>query len=136
VAGWCVKRIFLAELRGDEAWKYVGSANTGHPGSITTTHANNALQTYQRMGTLIKQSEVGLALDQDMINRTLYSTSTWCCTSPSASCAKCFTIPCLPKSKCVDGKPRPAGLFALRGKPNPVPQVDRPNLPLLQQSLY
>ena len=67
-------RIFLAELRGDEAWEYVGSANTGHPGSITTTHANNALQTYQRVGTLIKQSEVGRVLDQDMINRTLYGT--------------------------------------------------------------
>lgn len=67
-------RIFLAELRGDEAWEYVGSANTGHPGSITTTHANNALQTYQRVGTLIKQSEVGRVLDMDMINRTLYST--------------------------------------------------------------
>lgn len=67
-------RIFLAELRGDEAWEYVGSANTGHPGSVTTTHANNALQTYQRVGTLIKQSEVGRVLDMDMINRTLYST--------------------------------------------------------------
>ena len=67
-------RIFLAELRGDEAWEYVGSANTGHPGSITTTHANNALQTFQRAGTLIKQSEVGRVLDMDMINRTLYST--------------------------------------------------------------
>lgn len=67
-------RIFLAELRGDEAWEYVGSTNTGHPGSITTTHANNAIQTFQRVGTLIKQSEVGRLLDMEMINRTLYST--------------------------------------------------------------
>lgn len=67
-------RIFLAELRGDEAWEYIGSANTGHPGSITTTHANNALQTYQRVGTLIKQSDVGRTLDMEMINRTLYTT--------------------------------------------------------------
>lgn len=67
-------RIFLAELRGDEAWEYVGSANTGHPGSITTTHANNAIQTFQRVGTLIKQSEVGREMAMDMINRTIYST--------------------------------------------------------------
>lgn len=67
-------RIFLAELRGDEAWEYLGSANTGHPGSITTIHANNAIQTYQRAGTLIKQSEVGRTLDMELINRTLYST--------------------------------------------------------------
>ncbi|MBN0024128.1 Flp pilus assembly complex ATPase component TadA, partial [Pseudomonas aeruginosa] len=67
-------RIFLAELRGDEAWEYLGSLNTAHPGSITTTHANNAIQTFQRVGTLIKQSEVGRVLDLDMINRTLFST--------------------------------------------------------------
>ena len=67
-------RIFLAELRGDEAWEYLGSLNTAHPGSITTTHANNAIQTFQRIATLIKQSEVGRMLDWDMINRTLYTT--------------------------------------------------------------
>lgn len=67
-------RIFLAELRGDEAWEYLGSLNTAHPGSITTTHANNAIQTYQRVSTLVKQSTVGQALDLDMINRTIYST--------------------------------------------------------------
>ena len=67
-------RIFLAELRGDEAWEYVGSANTGHPGSITTTHANNALHTFRRVATLIKKSEVGRVLDMEMINSTLYST--------------------------------------------------------------
>lgn len=67
-------RIILAELRGDEAWEYLGSLNTAHPGSISTTHANNATQTFQRVGTLIKQSDVGRALDYDMINRTLFST--------------------------------------------------------------
>lgn len=67
-------RIFLAELRGDEAWEYLGSLNTAHPGSITTTHANDAIQTFQRVATLIKQSEVGRVLDWDMIKRTLYTT--------------------------------------------------------------
>jgi len=47
-------RILLAELRGDEAWDYVNSLNTGHPGSITTTHANNAIQTYERVASLVK----------------------------------------------------------------------------------
>lgn len=67
-------RIFLAELRGDEAWEYLGSLNTAHPGSITTTHANSATQTFQRIATLVKQSEVGRMLDWEMINRTLYTT--------------------------------------------------------------
>ena len=67
-------RIFLAELRGNEAWEYLNSLNTGHPGSITTTHANNALQTFERIATLIKKSEVGRQLDIEMIKLVLYTT--------------------------------------------------------------
>lgn len=67
-------RIFLAELRGNEAWEYLNSLNTGHPGSITTTHANNALQTFERVATLIKKSEVGRQLDMEMIKMVLYTT--------------------------------------------------------------
>lgn len=67
-------RIFLAELRGDEAWEYVNSLNTGHPGSITTTHANNALQTFERIGTLIKKSEIGRGIDVEVIRRLLHTT--------------------------------------------------------------
>ena len=38
-------RIFLAELRGSEAWEYVLGLNTGHPGSVTTaTDANGAVR--------------------------------------------------------------------------------------------
>jgi type IV secretion system protein VirB11 len=67
-------RIFLAELRGNEAWEYLNSLNTGHPGSITTTHANNALQTFERIATLIKKSEVGRQLDIEMIKLVLHTT--------------------------------------------------------------
>lgn len=67
-------RIFLAELRGGEAWEYINSLNTGHPGSITTVHANGALGTFERINTLIKKSEVGQRLDYDLINLLLYRT--------------------------------------------------------------
>ncbi len=67
-------RIFLAELRGNEAWEYLNSLNTGHPGSITTTHANNAVQTFERVATLIKKSEIGRQLDLEMIKFILYTT--------------------------------------------------------------
>lgn len=67
-------RIFLAELRGNETWEYLNSLNTGHPGSITTTHANNALQTFERVATLIKKSEIGRQLDLEMIKSILYTT--------------------------------------------------------------
>lgn len=67
-------RIFLAELRGDEAWEYVNSLNTGHPGSITTTHANGALQTFERVATLIKKSPVGRQLEMATVRRVLDTT--------------------------------------------------------------
>jgi type IV secretion system protein VirB11 len=67
-------RIFLSELRGDEAWEYLTSLNTGHPGSITTTHANTALQTFERVATLIKKSEVGRKLNMETIMQVLYYT--------------------------------------------------------------
>lgn len=67
-------RIFLAELRGNEAWEYLNSLNTGHPGSITTTHANSAIQTFERVATLIKKSEIGRQLDLDMIRFILHTT--------------------------------------------------------------
>lgn len=67
-------RIFLAELRGDEAWEYLMSLNTGHPGSITTTHANGALQTFERITTLIKKSSAGQHIGMEMIKQVLYTT--------------------------------------------------------------
>ena len=67
-------RIFLAELRGGEAWDYLNSLNTGHPGAITTTHANSALQTFERMITLIKKSNIGQGIDIEVIRRVLYAT--------------------------------------------------------------
>lgn len=67
-------RIFLAELRGNEAWEYVNSLNTGHPGSITTTHANGAVQCFDRVAQLIKTSEVGRQLDLDVVRLVLYTT--------------------------------------------------------------
>lgn len=67
-------RIFLGELRGSEAWEYVMSLNTGHPGSVTTTHANSAVHTVDRIATLIKNSEVGRTLDLGEIRRVLHMT--------------------------------------------------------------
>jgi type IV secretion system protein VirB11 len=33
-------RIFLSELRGSEVWPYLRAANSGHPGSLSTVHAD------------------------------------------------------------------------------------------------
>jgi type IV secretion system protein VirB11 len=62
-------RIFLTELRGDEAFDYIAALNTGHPGSLTSTHANSPLAAYQRVAVLVKQSEIGRSLDWSNIIR-------------------------------------------------------------------
>jgi len=67
-------RIFLAELRGSESWEYVQSLNTGHPGSVTTTHANGAVQAFERIASLVKNSEVGRGLEVSEIRRVLHAT--------------------------------------------------------------
>lgn len=63
--------IFLAELRGDEAWSYLEALNTGHEGSITTIHANNTYASFSRLASIVKQSEVGLTLDMDLVMKTI-----------------------------------------------------------------
>lgn len=61
--------IFLAELTGDEAWDFMELLNTGHPGTITTAHANDTLSGYGRVCGMVKQSPVGMGLDYDYIDR-------------------------------------------------------------------
>lgn len=63
--------IFLAELRGDEAWSYLEALNTGHEGSVTTIHANSALDAISRLASIVKQSTVGLTLDHSFILKTI-----------------------------------------------------------------
>ncbi|MGE8518518.1 MAG: P-type DNA transfer ATPase VirB11 [Alcaligenes nematophilus] len=67
-------RIFLAELRGPETWDYLAALNTGHPGSVTTTHANSAIDAFDRLAILIKQSPTGGNLDLPTIQTFLQQT--------------------------------------------------------------
>lgn len=67
-------RIFLAELRGSEAWEYTNALNTDHGGGITTTHANGAIEAFDRIATLIKNSDVGRNLEMAAIKHVLYTT--------------------------------------------------------------
>ncbi len=47
-------RIVLGECRGEEAVEWVHAMNTGHRGTLTTVHANSALQGLRRMENLIR----------------------------------------------------------------------------------
>lgn len=64
-------RILLAEIRGNEAYEFLNSLNTGHSGGMTTVHANNALACFDRVATLIKNSEVGRGIDLSSIFMSL-----------------------------------------------------------------
>lgn len=67
-------RILLAELRGDEAWEFIKSVNTGHPGSISTMHANGAYEAFEQLTALIKDSRTGSHLDTEYIKHRLFTT--------------------------------------------------------------
>ncbi|WP_334188531.1 P-type DNA transfer ATPase VirB11 [Noviherbaspirillum sp.] len=67
-------RILLAELRGDESWEFIKSINTGHPGSISTMHANGAYEAFEQLTALIKDSRTGAHLDTDYIKHRLFTT--------------------------------------------------------------
>lgn len=67
-------RILLAELRGDEAWNYMDSLNTGHPGSLSSIHANSALDAINRLTSLIKSSPAGQNLSPDYLQRMCFET--------------------------------------------------------------
>lgn len=67
-------RIFLTELRGDEAYDYLNLLNTGHGGSVTTVHANDCYSAYYRVANLIKQSEIGRTMEFERIIADVYTT--------------------------------------------------------------
>jgi type IV secretion system protein VirB11 len=64
-------RILLQELRDGTAFYYVRNVNSGHPGSITTVHADSAELAFQQLTLLVKESEGGRNLDRDDIDRLL-----------------------------------------------------------------
>lgn len=66
--------IFLTELRGDETWDYLMALKSGHRGSITSIHANDCRGALYKIGSYIKQSEVGKTLDFDYIMREVMTT--------------------------------------------------------------
>lgn len=54
-------RIILGELRGPEAYAFVRAINTGHPGSMTTVHADSADGAIEQIVLLILQGGTRLS---------------------------------------------------------------------------
>lgn len=66
-------RVLLAELRGDETFFYVQNVlNSGHPGGITTVHANSPRDAFMRVALLIKASDEGRSLALEEILHLLH----------------------------------------------------------------
>jgi type IV secretion system protein VirB11 len=53
-------RLFLGEIRGAEAATFLQAVNTGHPGSLTTLHADSAYGAFQRLALMTLQSDLKL----------------------------------------------------------------------------
>jgi type IV secretion system protein VirB11 len=64
-------RIMLQELRDGTAFDYLRNVNSGHPGSITTVHANSCALAFEQLTLLVKESEGGRGLDRYDIRQML-----------------------------------------------------------------
>ncbi|NQY32086.1 MAG: Flp pilus assembly complex ATPase component TadA [Coraliomargarita sp.] len=56
-------RIILGELRGVEAFTFLRAVNTGHPGSMTTIHADTPQRAIEQLSLLVLQAGSKLARD-------------------------------------------------------------------------
>jgi pilus assembly protein CpaF len=54
------KRVIVGELRGPEAYDWMDAANTGHPGSAATIHANSAERGLGRLENLLLMANMGI----------------------------------------------------------------------------
>ena len=56
-------RIILGELRGEEAFAFLRAINTGHPGSMTTVHADSPERAIEQIVLLTLQAGTQLSRD-------------------------------------------------------------------------
>jgi type IV secretion system protein VirB11 len=64
-------RVLLQELRDGTAFYYIRNINSGHPGSITTVHADSPDLAFEQLTLLVKESEGGQDLGRDDIRNLL-----------------------------------------------------------------
>jgi type IV secretion system protein VirB11 len=62
-------RIIIGEVRGAEALALLKAWNTGHPGGVTTIHANSARAALTRLSSLVQ--EAGVPPQPELIAETI-----------------------------------------------------------------
>lgn len=65
-------RIILGELRGEEAFAFLRAVNTGHPGSMTTVHADSPEGAVEQIALLVLQA--GTQLNRADVHHYVRST--------------------------------------------------------------
>ncbi|VTQ76179.1 putative type II secretion system protein [Pseudomonas aeruginosa] len=89
-------RIILGEIRGVEVLDVLQAMNTGHDGSMSTVHANSAMDSLLRMEMLVGLT--GNRLPEQTLRLMIAPRWTWWCRSPawpavgvaSAKCWRCW----------------------------------------------
>jgi type IV secretion system protein VirB11 len=64
-------RIFLSELRGIEAWPFLRAANSGHPGSLSTVHADTPQGCFDQLVFMMQQA--GSTTSEERLRSYLHS---------------------------------------------------------------
>jgi type IV secretion system protein VirB11 len=59
-------RIILGELRGAEASSFLHAVNSGHPGSLTSVHADSPALAFERLSLMVMQGNASLAHEQTL----------------------------------------------------------------------
>lgn len=57
-------RIIVGELRGKEAFSYLRAVNTGHPGSVSTLHADSPALALEQLILMVMQAGLGITREQ------------------------------------------------------------------------
>ena len=57
-------RIILGEVRGEEAYTFLQAINSGHPGSLSTVHADSPAGAYEQLALKVLMSGASLTKDQ------------------------------------------------------------------------
>lgn len=64
-------RIFLSELRGAEVWPFLRAANSGHPGTLSTVHADTPEAAFTQLVFMMQQA--GCRSTEDQIRQYIKS---------------------------------------------------------------
>ncbi len=59
-------RILVGELRGEEAFAFLRAVNTGHPGSISTVHADTPAGALEQIALMVLQTHANIGRDEVM----------------------------------------------------------------------